>query len=371
MKGKKELLYTTVYNDILSKIKSGEYSVGEKLPTEIELTQKYGVSRITVARALRDLANINLVYRIKKSGTFVNGKVDKSTQLIIPVILPFSEEFNDLFKGIQSASLPHNIFMPFYDTKNNVTKERNALEELLKTNPDGLLVYPCAARDNIDVYSEMLSKKIPIVCLDRNIYGLTTPLVTTTNAKNMEQIVSYLAKQGHQHIGYFSVNDRMAVTEEERFKGYCSGLIKNNIKVKMEYVFDSTDMHRREINLTQKQQSRLFNKYVARCIDEYEKLVQKPSAICCVNDRSMHAFYDAATKRGIRIPEDLVLTGFDCIDDDNDFISSHNIISVKQNFFEIGATAMRLILKILNDQSYLMNELISGTLIINKNRITF
>ena len=41
MKGKKELLYTTIYNDILSKIKSGEYSVGEKLPTEIELTQKY------------------------------------------------------------------------------------------------------------------------------------------------------------------------------------------------------------------------------------------------------------------------------------------------------------------------------------------
>ncbi|MBE7062091.1 MAG: LacI family transcriptional regulator [Clostridiales bacterium] len=133
----------------------------------------------------------------------------------------------------------------------------------------------------------------------------------------------------------------------------------------MEYVFDSTDMHRKEINLTQKQQSRLFNKYVEKCIDEYERLNDKPSAICCVNDRSMHAFFDAATKRGIRIPEDLTLTGFDYIDDDNDFISSHGIISVKQNFFEMGATAMRLILKILNDQSYLMNELINGTLITN------
>lgn len=366
MKNKKESLYTKVYNDILSKIKTGYYRVGEKLPTELELTQIYGVSRITIARALKDLSNINLIYRIKKSGTFVNGKIDNRTQLIIPVILPFPQDYNELFKGIQSVSLLYNTFIPFYNTKNNVTKERNTLEELLKINPDGLIVYPCAARDNLDLYSELLSKKIPLICLDRDIYGLTTPLVTSTNFENMEQIISQLAKKGHERIGFFSVSDRMAITEEARFKGYCSGLIKNNIKVKKEYIFDNTDMHQKEINLTPRQQRNLFNKYVAKCIEEYEQFKEKPTAICCVNDRSMHAFFDAATKKGYRIPEDFILTGFDCIDEDRDFIAFNNIITVKQNFFEMGASAMRLILKILNGQSYLMKEQIPGTLLSNE-----
>ena len=89
MAKKEKTLYSAVYNDIISKIKSGQLKVGEKLPTEIELTKIYGVSRITVARALKDLAESNLIYRVKKSGTFVNGKLDHSTPLIIPAILPF------------------------------------------------------------------------------------------------------------------------------------------------------------------------------------------------------------------------------------------------------------------------------------------
>ena len=47
MSKKKETLYNKVYNDLISKIQSGELKVGEKLPTEMELTEIYGVSRIT------------------------------------------------------------------------------------------------------------------------------------------------------------------------------------------------------------------------------------------------------------------------------------------------------------------------------------
>lgn len=364
MKEKKDLKYTVVYNDIITKIRNGVYSVGDKLPTEIELTEIYGVSRITVARALKELSNINLVYRIKKSGTFVNGKLDfKNTQLIIPVILPFAEDFNSTFKGIESVSISNNIFTPFHNTKNNANKERAFLNEILKSSPDAIIVYPCSSRDNIDVFAEILSRNIPIVCLDRNIDGITTPVVTSTNAKNMEQIVTYLAKQGHKNIAFFSLNDRMVTTEEERFNGFCSGMIKNNLKIKKEYIFDGTDLRKKSIVLTPKQQSVVFEKHVSRCVDEYEAMSEKPTAICCINDRSMQAFYNAATARGIRIPEDLTITGFDCLD--RQFNLTRKIVSVEQNFFDMGATAMNLVLKILNGQQYLANEFIDGSLIIN------
>lgn len=361
MRDKKEALYTTVYNDIIAKIKQGEYKVGDKLPTELELTKIYGVSRITVARALNDLANINLVYRVKKSGTIVNGKLDrKNTQLLIPIILPFADKYNAIFKGIESIAVQNNIFTPFYNTKNNVKRERDALEEVLKSNTDGIIIYPCFSRDNLDVYSELLAKKIPVVCIDRGITGLATPLVTSTNAKNMEQIVTLLAKRGHTEIGFLSVNDSMAITEEERFRGYCAGMIKNNLRIHSEYIFDNSPVKRKETTLTQAQQSKQFDKYITKCLDEYEKLPTKPTAICCINDRSMSALMREASARGIRVPEELTITGFDCVDED--FVRENRIINVKQNFFELGATAIRLMLKILDGQNYLMKEQIDGTL---------
>ena len=108
MSKKKETLYNKVYNDLIAKIQSGKLKVGEKLPTEMELTEIYGVSRITVSHALKNLADANLVYRVKRSGTFVNGKLNRNAPLIVPVILPFVEDLNEIMTGIQNTALSFN-----------------------------------------------------------------------------------------------------------------------------------------------------------------------------------------------------------------------------------------------------------------------
>ena len=52
-----EPLYQKIYNDIREKIKSGALPLGTKVPTEFELMEQYSESRITTARALKELAN--------------------------------------------------------------------------------------------------------------------------------------------------------------------------------------------------------------------------------------------------------------------------------------------------------------------------
>lgn len=363
MKNGKNTKYGAVYHDIMGKIKSGELKVGDKLPCETELVKIYGVSRITVSRALSDLAETNLIYRVKKAGTFVNGKLNqKNMQLIIPVILPFYEEFDEISKGIESVSLSGNIFTPYYNSKNNVMRERNYLTQIINgNNLDGLIAYPCSSRENIDLYAEILARKIPIVCLDRNIQGLDTPLVTTTNAKCMERIVSRLAAMGHKNIGFFSLSDRMAITETERFKGFCSGLIKNGLKPKREYLFENTDINRREIKLSQPRQKRLLNEFANKCLDKYAEMQEKPTAICCINDRGMKGIYECACERGIKVPRELTLTGFDCIDESE--IKSHGFISVRQNFYGLGKAAIELMLKILDGQPYPAAEFVDGIIV--------
>lgn len=64
-------LYYQVENVLREKIISGAFTAGQKLPTESELIDQFGVSRITVRQALAALAHENLIDRRQGSGTFV------------------------------------------------------------------------------------------------------------------------------------------------------------------------------------------------------------------------------------------------------------------------------------------------------------
>lgn len=65
------LLYLQVEAELKQKMLSGVYAVGERIPTEPELCKEYGVSRITVRRAVQDLVDEGLLTKVRGRGTFV------------------------------------------------------------------------------------------------------------------------------------------------------------------------------------------------------------------------------------------------------------------------------------------------------------
>ena len=67
-----EPLYYQIREDIREKINSKEYPPNSMIPTEAELCTYYGVSRITVRRAVLDLVQEGLLNRGKGKGTFVS-----------------------------------------------------------------------------------------------------------------------------------------------------------------------------------------------------------------------------------------------------------------------------------------------------------
>lgn len=73
--------YLTIVMDIRHKITSGEYAQGDRLPTTSELCEQYGVSKITVKRAMDELASGGYVARRRGSGTFVKG-IESSSVLM-------------------------------------------------------------------------------------------------------------------------------------------------------------------------------------------------------------------------------------------------------------------------------------------------
>lgn len=70
----KQPAYQTIKNAILADIHQGLWRAGQAIPTEIALAQQFGVSRMTVNRALKELTDEQVLERRQGSGTFVTQK---------------------------------------------------------------------------------------------------------------------------------------------------------------------------------------------------------------------------------------------------------------------------------------------------------
>lgn len=67
-------LYLQIAGDIKSKIENGEIKSDSRIPTEIELSETYKVSRITIRKALELLVDEEILVRKQRIGTFVSNK---------------------------------------------------------------------------------------------------------------------------------------------------------------------------------------------------------------------------------------------------------------------------------------------------------
>lgn len=76
-------LYQQVKDHVMRKIADGSLSAGERVPSEQELVQEFGVARMTANRALRELAEQGVIVRVAGVGSFVAEEKPQSTLLRI------------------------------------------------------------------------------------------------------------------------------------------------------------------------------------------------------------------------------------------------------------------------------------------------
>jgi len=80
-------LYRQLKEILKEAIRRGEFRPGDRLPTEMELCETFGVSRITVRQALNELTSEGFLYRQQGSGTFVNDRIPskiETLRIIVP-----------------------------------------------------------------------------------------------------------------------------------------------------------------------------------------------------------------------------------------------------------------------------------------------
>ncbi len=363
MKNKTSFLYWQIYCDIITQIKEDRLSAGDKLEREVDLAARYGVSRSTIRKALDYLCRMNLIYRVKKGGTFINGKFSRDFYKIIPTILPFKEDLHaQLVSGIQTCALARNSFSPVYDSIENVEREREFLESLLELNVDGLILYPCTGIENLDILYKFKARGIPIIFLDRRVPGIDSPLVTSNNVQGMTLAVNHLLELGHKDIVFSAININSIQPEQDRLRGFLETLTKAGAAASRESIFSLHNLSDKLIKYSPKHQTDYYNSVVKKSFTKMLSAPKPPTAVAFLNDYLAMNFIKFAGSYGLRIPEDISITGFDDVPGGKN--ASPPLTTVRQNFFEIGKTAVELMLSQINGSAVPRTSLIDTEFLV-------
>ena len=103
-------LWTQFRDVVRGKILQGELAVGDKLPTEAEFGEQYGISRIVVREALADLVRNGLIYKIRGQGAFVSAR--ERDEDFVSTVLGFSDEMERKGRTVRTQVLLQELRAP-------------------------------------------------------------------------------------------------------------------------------------------------------------------------------------------------------------------------------------------------------------------
>ncbi|MCL6442365.1 MAG: GntR family transcriptional regulator [Alicyclobacillus sp.] len=321
-------LYRQVYNYVKELIISGRYKVGDMIPTEQELMEKFNVSRITTNRALQMLTAEGLVQRRAGVGTFVSGtpaleSTKKDSVLIehqssaVNESAPFPRDSSlvgfviPFLDGSFGPTIIHNVEMLLNErgvsvvlasTQGDQKKEAEVIERLVKCGVKGLIVLPV----NGEYYSEAILRlhvqKFPIVLVDKSLPGLPIPSITSDNFGATKALTDHLISLGHQNIAFFSPVPSGTSTLIERYNGFLNSLQNHGLVMQPDYLLTSV--------LTGASSKKLDNMQV-EVVEQF--LVQHPevTAVVAADDQLAEHLLVAARRVGREVPRDLSIACFD------------------------------------------------------------
>jgi LacI family transcriptional regulator len=172
---------------------------------------------------------------------------------------------------------------------------------------------------------------MPIVLIDDQEKPADIPWVGIDNVTGAYQATKHLLSLGHRRIAYIEGPQNFACVVERR-AGYLQALQEAGISADPTLIFQG----RFDVPSGRECASELFS----RERDAW------PSAIFASNDQMAYGTLEIAEERGIRIPEDVALMGFD-----DNLLSAHMkppLTTMRQPFFEMGRTAIELLLTMVD-----------------------
>ncbi|MBA7523158.1 Ribose operon repressor [subsurface metagenome] len=311
------------------------------------VAEKAEVSVNTASRAINNKADINFETKKRvlkvaqelgyvQNATAVALRTKKTRTLGVVIADNRNPFYAEVLNGIEEAAREKNYHIILANTQRDYQKEEEAINLLLAKRVDGLLITP--VQDRNDDIKKLIEANIPFVIVGRDFENIEVDAVYNDEVKGGFFATEYLIKKGHKRIAF--INGFLHKSPAQgRLEGYKKALKEHGIPL------DDMMVSVGDIDVE----------------DGYERTKQMLeknldfTAIFAYNDMMAFGAMQAVKEKGLRIPEDIGLVGYDDIPFSSLISPSLSTIRLKKQ--ELGAESVKLLLSRINGSREKMKKI--------------
>ncbi len=310
-------------------------------------TGKHFVSPEVRKRVLQAVEDLNYHINLNAQG------LKTSKTKIIGVVLPDITKlfFNDVLKGIFDTANELGYKITVLSSNYDYKLEKECISSLRGTNVDAIILDSCCDYHNLSEWAyELVSyegKYTPIVSLENSMEDSLVSAVTIDSYYWSRNVTKYLISRGRQKILFISGPPTLR-HEYDRLSGYKQALKDSRIKISENLIVsrDFTSNSSYDV-VTQALENRI-----------------KFDAVQGSNDQAAIGAIKALREHGLRVPEDILVCGFDNIFPSS--LVSPGITTVSVPRYEIGAEAVRECIRQMEDPSMHPRRIVLNAEIIKR-----
>lgn len=311
-----------------------------KPPTIKDIARQLNISISTVSRALRNAHDVNadtkkavmaLADELQYQPNQLALSLRKQQTHTIGVIVPnLDYVLATMVRGIDEVALEAGYTVMVCQSNESFGREMVNTRRLMDSLVDGFIISVSSETKVYDHFKKIQEKEVPMVIFDRLIPNLAAPSVRLDNEEGGCLATEHLIEQGYKRIAILAGPKNLGISNQ-RLDGYLAALAKHKVKRDNDLIVHCD-----------------FNQdYAYFATEELLSMKKRPDAIFCISDRMAIGAMLAIKKRGLRMPGDIGLVGFN-----NDPVVSlvtPGVSSVEQPSFELGKAAAKLFIQTMHD----------------------
>ena len=308
-----------------------------------DISKACGVSIATVSKALNDHSDISkeTKERIRDVAEELGYHPNAAAQALKT---NRSNNIGVLFVDEANSGLTHDYFSHVLDsfkkkaeqegydiTFINADKTRNNnmsyLSHAIYRGFDGVVI-ACVEFSDPEV-TELINSNIPVVTIDHSFFNRIS--IVSDNIKGIRDLVNYVYEQGHRKIAYVHGQEDTAVTQS-RLSSFYKTLQELDVNIPDEYVVSAPYRN------------------IEKALEATNKLLNLPDPPTCIlypDDFAAFGGYNAIRMRGLMVPKDVSVAGYDGIEIARRI--SPVMTTIVQDTDRIGRTAAAKLIDLINN----------------------
>lgn len=326
----------------------------KKIPgdvTIIDVAREAGVSYSTVSRVVNNKSYVKpetrekvtramnrLGYQVNLQARLLAGGNSQVIGLLVHNMT--TQYMVEIFKGIEDVLAASDFELMLYTTHRRRTKESAFVNMMARGLADGLLIV--LPREPEAYLQSLREREIPYVLIDQVGVDENDLAVISTNKQGGYDATKHLLDLGHQRVGIITGWMDM-VSARDRLEGYKEALGDNRIPIDetliVEGDFDKLSGYEGAHNLL--------------------NLAEPPTAVFVCNDVMAQGAMEAIRERGLQIPGDVSIVGFDDIP--LAAVLNPPLTTLRQPMEDLGRRATELLLALINNPDEEQNSILLST----------